>query len=1052
MTETPADRTSKPTTDLAAPPARAIIVLGMHRSGTSLMTRGLQALGVDLGDDLSVDPATDNRKGVWEDEGIRDLNRRLLQAIGMHWHSVRPVPEELLLSPSLQPLRDEAGELLREHFGDAPLWGFKQPATSRLLPFWLAVFADAGVQPAFVIMLRQPLAVASSLHLRNQFSAEKTGLLWLAHNLPILPAIGDHPHTVVDFDQMISNPSAQLRAVAEQLGIALHTEHKAAIEEFADKFVDRKLRHTPATNPDAIVGAQQLCARSYTLLNGLARGDLQAAEVRDGLADIDTELSTFAPLRAHLDALEDAMQSSVSREDTRLQQQIDRRDQLIEQLRQQIETAAEDRISLDKELERERYTVVKPMVRNTYQRMVSTALAMPPPVTRIARRVKRSILPGTIPLRPHNEAAIPVLTSAGDQVVETDPWVLKIRSARSDDADGHDVILFPVIDWHFRVQRPQHLARHLAAAGHRVIYLSTTFADGPAGSFRIIESPAKRVFICQLGMPTPHPNIYENLLRGKQQQALALSLKALADRCGLGQITSILDLPFWRPVAEALPGSTVVYDCMDYHAGFSTNSTAMLDEEDRLIREADLVITTAERLSEKVAEVAPNTIIRNAGEIEFFRYRPEKLAYKSKRPVVGYFGAISEWFDIDLLCAAARHYSDWDFVLVGNVVNCDISCAKKLPNVSFIGEVPYTELPGYLHAFDVCTIPFRVTELTLCTNPVKVYEYLAAGKPVVATELPEVRLMQDYVHLAADEQQYIAALQTAMQEKDDKKLAGRRTRWALTQDWTARAGQLDRAIEQLFPRISIIVLTYNNLDFTKACLSSIERFTHYPDWELVIVDNASKDDSPAYLKAYAAEHPEVKLILNQENRGFSGGNNDGLAAADGDILIILNNDTQVTPGWMTGLSGHLRRNPDIGLLGPVTNNIGNEAKLNIDYADSEEMLVKSYAWTSTHVRELLYVNNVAFFCVAIPRKVYEAVGAMDENFGRGFFEDDDYSMRVRKAGYKVAIADDVFVHHHLSASFSKLAAGEKQKLFDNGKKVYEAKWGPWTPHKYRDGV
>ena len=673
---------------------------------------------------------------------------------------------------------------------------------------------------------------------------------------------------------------------------------------------------------------------------------------------------------------------------------------------------------------------------------------MPPPVTRVARRVKRTFIPGTINLHTGVGAEpVPVLTSSAADTVEKDPWVLKVRSA---EFEGHDIVVFPVIDWHFRVQRPQHLARHLAAAGHRVFYLSVAFAEGPAGSFRVFESPAKRVYLCQLGLPTPHPTIYEDLLRGKQQQALALSLKALAERCGLGQITSIVDLPFWRPIAEAMPGSTVVYDCMDYHAGFANNSSAMLEEEDRLLREADLVITTADRLSDKVAEVAPNTVIRNAGEIEFFRFRPEKLHYQTQRPVVGYFGAISEWFDIELLCAAARHYPQWDFVLVGNVVGCDTKCSKGLENVHYIGEVPYTDLPGWLHAFDVCTIPFRVTELTLCTNPVKVYEYLAAGKPVVATELPEVRLMEDHVHLAADEAAFIKALATAMAEKDDQTLAGNRSRWALTQDWTARAGQLDRAIEGLFPKVSVIVLTYNNLDFTRACLSSIERFTHYPDWELIIVDNASKDDSPSFLREYADNHSHVRLFLNDDNLGFSGGNNVGLAAATGEVLIILNNDTQVTPGWMTGLTGHLRRNPDLGLLGPVTNNIGNEAKLDIEYDDSEEMLEKAYAYTSTHVRELLYVNNVAFFCAVIPRRVYDQVGPMDENFGRGFFEDDDYSMRVREAGYKIAIADDVFVHHHLSASFSQLPSEEKQKLFDNGKKVYEAKWGPWTPHKYRN--
>ena len=91
----------------------------------------------------------------------------------------------------------------------------------------------------------------------------------------------------------------------------------------------------------------------------------------------------------------------------------------------------------------------------------------------------------------------------------------------------------------------------------------------------------------------------------------------------------------------------------------------------------------------------------------------------------------------------------------------------------------------------------------------------------------------------------------------------------------------------------------------------------------------------------------------------------------------------------------------------------------------------------------------SFFCVAMPRKLVNDVGLLDEAFGRGFFEDDDYCRRVRMAGYKVAIADDVFIHHHLSASFDKLGQDEKDKLFEQNRAIYEKKWGPWTPHQYR---
>jgi GT2 family glycosyltransferase len=389
-------------------------------------------------------------------------------------------------------------------------------------------------------------------------------------------------------------------------------------------------------------------------------------------------------------------------------------------------------------------------------------------------------------------------------------------------------------------------------------------------------------------------------------------------------------------------------------------------------------------------------------------------------------------------------------VLVGSTYQCDTKRAERLANVHFIGEVPYEDLPGYLHAFDVCVIPFKDTELTRCTNPVKVYEYLAAGKPVVATALPEVQLISEQLHVAANRDEFIRALATAMEESKDSALAEARAQWAQQHDWRARVRELNGALQGLFPKVSVVVLTYNNLAFTKACLDSLERHTHYPDWELILVDNASSDGSVEFLQIYSEQHERVRLILNVENLGFAAGNNQGLAAATGEVLILLNNDTYVTPGWITGLVRHLRRQPDLGMVGPVTNNVGNEAKIDISYRDMGEMIEAAFVYTRAHPRELLYNDTIAFFCAAMTRQAYAAVGPLDEAFGQGFFEDDDYCKRIRGKGYKIAIAEDVFVHHHLSASFGQLEDPERRALFKRNKAIYEQKWGTWIPHKYRD--
>jgi Predicted glycosyltransferases len=146
----------------------------------------------------------------------------------------------------------------------------------------------------------------------------------------------------------------------------------------------------------------------------------------------------------------------------------------------------------------------------------------------------------------------------------------------------------------------------------------------------------------------------------------------------------------------------------------------------------------------------------------------------------------------------------------------------------------------------------------------------------------------------------------------------------------------------------------------------------------------------------------------------------------------------------------LQRNKTIGIIGPITNNIGNEAKIQISYNNMDEMLVESGKYTRSHIGKVQQLYTAAFFCVMFSRKIYETIGPLDEAFGRGFFEDDDYCRRVEQLGLTIGCAEDVFIHHHLSASFNKMRSADRQALFEQNKATYEAKWGTWTPHTYKN--
>src|SRR5690606_10395394 len=153
--------------------------------------------------------------------------------------------------------------------------------------------------------------------------------------------------------------------------------------------------------------------------------------------------------------------------------------------------------------------------------------------------------------------------------------------------------------------------------------------------------------------------------------------------------------------------------------------------------------------------------------------------------------------------------------------------------------------------------------------------------------------------------------------------------------------------------------------------------------------------------------------------------------------------------WVTDLLRHFRKNERLGLLGPVTNNIGNEAKVEIAYSNMQEMEELALAYTSQHPLKSMPIPCVAFFCVMMRRQLVDQVGGLDESYGMGFFEDDDYCRRVEQLGFEIRVAEDVFIHHHLSASFEKLPTKEREELFLRNKRIYESKWGKWNPHTYR---
>jgi GT2 family glycosyltransferase/glycosyltransferase involved in cell wall biosynthesis len=604
-----------------------------------------------------------------------------------------------------------------------------------------------------------------------------------------------------------------------------------------------------------------------------------------------------------------------------------------------------------------------------------------------------------------------------------------------------DYIIWGAIDWDFRHQRPQQLALALVATGRRVIYVSTSLIDASHAGFEL-EALDQEHRLFQVHLFTRGaPLIYAAAPSTAQVQQLCSSIGEVLLWAGCARVISLVQHPFWCDVAAELPDSRLIYDCMDHHQGFGDNAADILLLEQRLVRDADIRLFTSDWLAQQwpVQANRPSAVLRNAADFSQFSSVPASI-YRDRlqRSVIGYYGAIADWFDHALVVQIAKAFPQHVVLLIGADTVGVRARLRGCPNVEFIGEVPYTELPYYLHGFDLCIVPFKVTPLTLATNPVKVYEYLSAGKPVVTVDLPEMQQFGEQVQVARDTPGFIAAIAQALVPSTIEQIAQRQA-FAAQQTWAHRADTLITLAEhsEHAPRTSVIVVTYNNL----------ERNRESPALEIIVVDNASNDGSAEFLTEWAAGSGQT-LILNTDNRGFAAANNQGLAVANGDYLALLNNDTQVTSGWASTLQRHLQRHPELGLIGPVTNNIGNQAKVDIDYASLVDMPQAARRYTCRHLGEVVRLPTLAFFCVMMPRSTYTRIGPLDEAYGRGFFEDDDYCRRVEQAGLVSACARDVFIHHHLSASFKLMHQGERLALFERNKALYEAKWGPWVPHEH----
>ena len=239
--------------------------------------------------------------------------------------------------------------------------------------------------------------------------------------------------------------------------------------------------------------------------------------------------------------------------------------------------------------------------------------------------------------------------------------------------------------------------------------------------------------------------------------------------------------------------------------------------------------------------------------------------------------------------------------------------------------------------------------------------------------------------------------------------------------------------------VSIVILACNQQKFTKECVESIQKHTPEPH-EIIFVDNGSIDGTVKWLKKIIKNNSNYKMIENKKNLGFSRGCNQGIEAARGERILLLNNDVVVTENWLTGMLECLNSAPDIGIVGPMTNSISGPQKVPVvGYASIDGLAEYALAFRQKNRHRRIPCRRIVGFCMLFNRRLIEEVGLLDESFGSGNFEDDDFCLRAYLKGYRNLIAGDVFIHHYGSRTFIGNRIDYGSSLTGN-REIYASKW------------
>ncbi len=384
---------------------------------------------------------------------------------------------------------------------------------------------------------------------------------------------------------------------------------------------------------------------------------------------------------------------------------------------------------------------------------------------------------------------------------------------------NENIICISTMNWDFLWTRKQRFMDMLAMEGNKILYVEPTVSL--AAMIRRADKPLKANFLPMLR------KVRDNLyiltpslmipLRGKfefikniNQIIFIWQVRWAKKKLNFQNPILWTYVPVYHRMRRKFNEKLFIYDCVDEHSAYpGVNKKLIQKAEIELIKNADLVFMTAKGLYENKKNLNKNMfVIPNGVDVDNFKRAlnddtviPEEILNLPK-PIIGYVGGISDWIDLDLIYYVAKSNPNWSLVLVGPVddkvnLNYFKNENKSVQNIYFLGRKTANELPNYLKGFDVCINPFKINELSKTVNPLKVYEYLAAGKPIVSVDMPEVRILADVIKIAQNREEFIAFIEESL-DRNDREQILKRIQKAKNYSWNSLFNEVIGYIEKAF--------------------------------------------------------------------------------------------------------------------------------------------------------------------------------------------------------------------------------------------------------------